>query len=143
PAPSVTASASASASAEPATSASAAPSGSASVVASASASASAKAGPKTFACGDPGQPKCPLQGWMKANIQPAMSGGDPAKVAELLRKIATMGPKSGYPNWAKIANEGAAAVDADKKVDSAKPSCKTCHDQYKNKYKTEDRDRPI
>lgn len=80
---------------------------------------------------------------MKANIQPAMSGSDPQKVADLLRKIATMGPKSGYPNWAKIANDGAAAVEKDKKIDSAKPSCKTCHDQYKNKYKAEDRDRPI
>lgn len=80
---------------------------------------------------------------MKANIQPAMSAGDPAKVAELLRKIATMGPKSGYPQWAKISNDGAAAVEADKKVDSAKPSCKQCHDLYKNKYKAEDRDRPI
>lgn len=110
--------------------------------ASASASASVALGPKTFACGGGDKPKCPLQNWMNNNMKPGMSSGDPAKVAALLRKIAAMAPP-GYPSWAKISNDAAAAVEAQKDVAAAKPSCAKCHEEYKTKWKTEDRDRAI
>lgn len=106
------------------------------------ASASVASGPKVFACGGGDKPKCPLQNWMNNNIKPAMSGGDPVKVAALLRKIATMAP-AGYAGWAKIANDGATEVETKKDVSAGKPSCTKCHEQFKTRWKTEDRDHPI
>ena len=85
------------------------------------ASASAPPGAKEFACGAKGQPKCPLQGWMAANMQPALASGDATK----------------------LANDGAAAVEASKDVKDGKPSCKSCHTEYQKKYKETLRDRPI
>lgn len=110
---------------------------------SASAVASTSSAPKTFACGGSGMPKCPLQNWMNNNIKPAMASKDPERVAGKLREIAKMAPADGYPDWASIANDGAAAVDAKKDVNAAKPSCTKCHDLYKKKWKAEDRDRAI
>lgn len=133
-------------------SASAVASATASATASAPAAASAnvpvtatiapKTGPKEFACGGGDKPKCPLQNWMNTTMKPAMSSADPAKVAGHLRKIAGMAP-SGYPAWAKIANDGAAEVESKKDVAAAKPSCTKCHEQYKAKWKAEDRDHAI
>lgn len=71
-----------------------------------------------------------------------MTGGDPAKVAALLRKIATMAPAS-YAGWAKIANDAAVEVETKKDVNAAKPSCTKCHEQFKTRWKTEDRDHAI
>jgi hypothetical protein len=140
------ASGSGSTSAAPVESSSAAPTATApakvTATATASASASAPAGPKVFACGGGDKPKCPLQNWMNSNMKPGMSSGDPAKVAALLKKIASMAPP-GYANWAKISNDAAAAVESKKDVNAAKPSCTKCHEEYKTKYKTEDRDRAI
>ena len=101
-----------------------------------------KTGPKEFACGGGDKPKCPLQNWMNTTMKPAMNSADPAKVAGHLRKIAGMAP-AGYPAWAKIANDGAAEVESKKDVAAAKPSCTKCHEQYKSKWKAEDRDHAI
>ena len=106
------------------------------------ASASAPPGAKEFACGAKGQPKCPLQGWMAANMQPALASGDATKLAAVLRQSAKFAPP-GYSNWAKLANDGAAAVEASKDVKDGKPSCKSCHTEYQKKYKETLRDRPI
>ena len=32
---------------------------------------------KTYACGDKGQPPCPMQKWMKENMAPAAANGGP------------------------------------------------------------------
>jgi hypothetical protein len=142
PSEALTVSASASESAVASASAPAATTKTATTAASAVASASASSGPKVFACGGGDKPKCPLQSWMNTNMKPAMTSGDPAKVAALLRKIAAMAP-AGYAGWAKIANDGAAEVEAKKEVNAAKPSCSKCHEQFKTRWKTEDRDHPI
>ncbi|HEY8074790.1 MAG TPA: hypothetical protein VIF62_11785 [Labilithrix sp.] len=78
---------------------------------------------------------------MKANMNPAVSASDTAALAVALDKAATFAP-SGYANWASIAKDGAAAA---KKGDlaAAKAACKGCHDQYKDKYKKENRARKI
>lgn len=141
PAPSPSASASAPVAVEASVSAPAAESASAAPVAAASASGSAKTA-KTFACGGGDKPKCPVQNWMNGTMKPAMTSGEPEKVAALLRKIAGMAPAS-YVGWAKIANDAAAAVEAKKDVSAAKPSCTKCHEQFKKRWKAEDRDRPL
>lgn len=82
-----------------------------------------------------------MQAWMKANANPAVSAGDTAKLGEVLEKMAKMAPP-GYSNWVSISNDGAKAAKAGN-LDAAKASCRTCHDQYKAKYRSEMRDRKI
>jgi len=98
-------------------------------------------GEKTFACGDKdkGQPPCPTQKWMKENMAPAAASGDGAALAKALEYVAGKAP-DGFKDWATISKAGADKAKAGD-VDGAKKSCKTCHDQYKAKYKAEVRDR--
>jgi len=107
----------------------------------ASAAGSAAAGPKTFACGDKGKPACPTQAWMKANMAVAAASADGPALAKGLDYIAAHAP-AGMGNWSGIAKGGAAKAKAGD-IDGAKASCKSCHDQYKAKYKAEVRDRPF
>lgn len=96
---------------------------------------------KTFACGGDGQPKCPMQAWMKANMAPAAANGDGAALAKALEYVAGHAPP-GFAKWTAIAKEGSDKAKAGD-LDSAKKACKSCHDEYKAKYKAEMRDRPF
>jgi hypothetical protein len=96
-------------------------------------------GPKTFDCGEKGQPVCPLQGFMKSQVAPAVANGDNALLAKALDQVAGHAPP-GLTSWSAIAKGGAAKARAGDIV-GAKDSCKACHDQYKTRYKTEMRDR--
>lgn len=98
--------------------------------ASASGSAAAGAAP---ACGTKPLPDCPTQAWMKANMNPAVSASDFPALATALDKVVTMAP-AGYPNWASIAKDGAKAARA-QDMSATKASCRTCHEQYKEKFK--------
>jgi hypothetical protein len=135
-------SASAAASSEPAPSASAAASAPAAHStaggATPAASASAAAAPE---CGKKPLPDCPLQGWMKKNMNPPMAAQDLPALAAALEQAAKLGPP-GYGNWASLANDGAKAAKAGD-LAAAKASCRTCHDQYKQKYKDQHRTRKI
>lgn len=99
----------------------------------ASAAASASAAPAAAECGTKPLPDCPLQGWMKANMNPAVAAQDFPALATALDKAATFAP-AGYTNWASIAKDGAKAARA-QDLTAAKASCRTCHDQYKDKFK--------
>jgi hypothetical protein len=76
---------------------------------------------------------------MKSNLAPAVATDDAAALAKGLEYVAAHAP-AGMPNWASIAKAGAAKAAAGD-VAGAKTTCKTCHDQYKGRYKTEMRDR--
>jgi hypothetical protein len=76
---------------------------------------------------------------MKANMATAVASEDAPALAKGLEYVAAHAP-AGMPNWASIAKAGAAKA-AKGDVDGAKATCKTCHDQYKAKYKAEMRDR--
>jgi cytochrome c553 len=78
---------------------------------------------------------------MKANMGPAAASGDGPDLAKGLDYIAAHAP-AGMPNWSGIAKGGAAKAKAGD-IDGAKAACKSCHDQYKAKYKAEVRDRPF
>jgi hypothetical protein len=67
--------------------------------------------------------------------------GDLPSLATALDKIVGFAPP-GFPNWASIAKDGAAAARSGD-LAAAKASCRTCHDQYKQKYKAEIRARKI
>jgi hypothetical protein len=103
--------------------------------------AAAAGAPKTFACGSKGQPACPAQAWMKANMPTAVAAEDGPALAKAFDYIAAHAP-SEMPNWASIA-KGGAASSRKGDIDAAKGACKACHDQYKAKYKTDMRDRPF
>jgi hypothetical protein len=103
---------------------------------------SASASIAAASCGEKGQPKCPLQGWMSTVVQPALASKEASKLAAALRQCAKYAPP-GFPEWAKIANEGATAVDRASNVTAGKKSCTDCHNLYKAKYKAEARTRPL
>src|SRR4051812_1976955 len=67
----------------------------------ASPGAAAPASAKTFACGSKGQPACPAQAWMKANMASAVASEDAVALAKGLDYIAAHGPAE-MPNWASI-----------------------------------------
>jgi hypothetical protein len=78
---------------------------------------------------------------MKANTSPAMMAEDLDELATALDKVVTFAPP-GYTNWQSIARDGASAARA-LSLDGVKASCRSCHKQYKDRYKAEMRDRPI
>ena len=104
------------------------------------ASGSAAAGAKTYDCGAKGQKPCPMQGWMKSVMGGASSSGDGEKLASALSTVASH-PPPGFGGWSAIATGGATKAKAGD-IDGAKATCKQCHDQYKEKYKSSMRDRP-
>ena len=83
-----------------------------------------------------------MQAWMQKNAQPAMQSNDAAKVGAVLEQIAKMTPPGAYPKWEKISIDGAAAGKSGD-FGAAKASCRTCHEEYKAKYKADDRARKI
>jgi hypothetical protein len=95
---------------------------------------------KEFACGAKDKP-CPLQAWMKANMGPSVTEDPPPwdTLVKNLKTIAGKSPGAGYPNWSKNANDGAAAAGK-KDLAGVKAACKACHDDYKKKFKDENRD---
>jgi len=110
-----------------------APTTSATASAATKASASAGTAAAPAECGTKPLPDCPLQAWMKANTNPAIAANDLPALATALDKTAGFAP-AGYGNWASIAKDGAKAAKAGD-MTAAKASCRTCHDQYKDKYK--------
>ena len=135
------ASASATASAEPVASASAAPAtGDAGKTAAATTTKDGGGGGSTE-CGTKPLPDCPLQAWMKKNMNPPSLSGDTAALAAALEKAATFAPP-GYTNWKSISDDGAKAAKGGD-LAAAKASCRSCHDQYKKKYQGEMRGRSI
>jgi hypothetical protein len=95
------------------------------------------------ACGDKPLPPCPLYSLMKTHASPAIQAPDFDALAEVLQRIAALAPPDpGYPNWASIARDGADAAHA-QTLDAVKAACRSCHQQYRAKYKQEMRDRPI
>jgi len=98
------------------------------------------------ACGEKGQPSCPLQGWMEKNMDPAVDAKDSKALAAALEKSVTLVPdpkwNEGDNGWAKLAKEGAAAASGGD-IAAAKKSCKSCHKAWRDKYKTQFRTKPI
>ncbi|WP_394822883.1 hypothetical protein [Pendulispora albinea] len=84
----------------------------------------------------------PLQAWMKANTAPAMERADLTALASALDRVAAFAPPRDYPNWASIARDGANAARTGQ-LEPVKAACRSCHGQYRMKYKTELRIRPI
>lgn len=119
----------------------AAPASVVTTAAPASAVAQTDAGAPRPACGTKPHPDCPLQAWMKDNATPPLLGGDGPALAEALEKTASFAPP-GYTNWVSISLDGARAARS-LEIEAAKAACRACHDQYKQRYRGEMRDRPL
>jgi hypothetical protein len=94
------------------------------------------------ACGTSDNP-CPLQKWMRTNMGTPMAAGDLDTVGKALDNTPGLNPD---PTWATVWNQSSAAGSAaakNKDTAGVKASCKTCHDAYKDKYKTQYRTRPV
>lgn len=78
---------------------------------------------------------------MKANANPPVMTKDLPALAVALDKMVAFAPP-GYANWSSISKDGAAAARGGD-LAAAKAACRTCHDQYKQKYKNELRARKI
>lgn len=132
-APATEASAPAAAKAEPPAADSAAPAPQPEAAAPAASAPASDTGP----CGEKGQPDCPLQGFMKSEVKPALKSSEFDKLAAALEKV-SKAPPQGYDEWTKIALSG---VEAAKKQDvkAAKEACESCHDKYEDKFKEEHR----
>lgn len=98
------------------------------------------------ACGEEGQPSCPLQGWMETVIDPAVDKGDLKALAAAYDKLAGLAPdpkwNEGDSSWSKISKAGAEAARKGDAV-AAKVQCKTCHKAWRSKYKDSFRTKPV
>jgi hypothetical protein len=98
------------------------------------------------ACGEKGQPSCPLQGWMEKNMDPASEAGDTKALATAFEKAAGFAPdpkwNDGDTGWSKIAKDGAAAASKGD-LAAAKKECKACHKAWRDKYKQTYRMKPV
>jgi len=103
-------------------------------------SAPATAGEVAEACGERGQPSCPLQGFMKTKMGPTLQRGDLAALAAVLDLVAANPPDPSYeasePRWSKISQDGAAAARANDTA-GARASCKACHTAHQKRFRAE------
>jgi cytochrome c peroxidase len=86
-------------------------------------------------CGKPGLPDCPLQAWMKANLQVYLKQADGKRLAAALDTLARHEPR-GYVGWAAAANGAAKAARAGNFA-QVRTECKNCHDQLRSAFRTE------
>lgn len=86
-------------------------------------------------CGGKGLPDCPMQGWMKDSVRAYMNAGDHARLAEALDKLAAHVP-AGYSGWELVSKRAADAARAGD-MTAVRTECKTCHDQFREKFRAE------
>lgn len=95
-------------------------------------------------CGAKGYPDCPMQAWMKQSLTPPLMSQDWQGLAAALERCADVAPpdaqKNGYANWVSISKDGANAARA-AELDAVKAACRGCHEQYRDKYRSDTRTR--
>lgn len=98
------------------------------------------------ACGDEGQPMCPLQAFMEQNVQKPLEAKDFAAVAKSLTRVAKLAPDAAWnsatPSWPSFAEDGIAAAKSGDEA-ALKQTCKGCHKAFRSKYKATFRTRPL
>ncbi len=98
------------------------------------------------ACGDEGQPMCPLQEFMEQNLQKPLEAQDFAAVAKGLTRVAKLAPdpawNSATPSWLSFTEDGIAAAKSGDEA-ALKQTCKGCHKVFRSKYKATFRTRSL
>ena len=92
-------------------------------------------------CGDKGLPDCPLQSWMKANLQSQLNAGDTVRLARALDELSTRAP-AGFDKWSASATKAAEAA-RQKDIAAVKAECKACHDRDRTRFRAEIRKTPL
>lgn len=92
-------------------------------------------------CGDPGQPACPLQSFMRSKVAAPLAQKDMAQLASNLDRVSAVPPDASWSTWSTFAKQGA---DAARKNDvpGTRAACKGCHDAWREKYRKDFRTRP-
>ncbi len=91
--------------------------------------------PASTPCGKTGLPDCPLQGWMKANLQANLKSGDFARLITALNQLAAAEPKE-FPGWGDSARAAAAAARSND-AERVRAECKNCHDRFRSKFRAD------
>jgi hypothetical protein len=92
-------------------------------------------------CGVENGPDCPLQRWMDEEINNSFTTRNARQLATAFRFLAKIAPPA-YPDWAAWAEGGvAAATKGDFAL--AKRACAGCHNDYRERYRTEMRSRAL
>jgi hypothetical protein len=86
-------------------------------------------------CGAKGQPDCPLQGWMKDSVRAYMNAGDNVRLANALDQLVSHVP-AGYVGWEAAAKRAAEAARGGDTA-AVKVECKSCHDQFRERFRSE------
>lgn len=98
------------------------------------------------ACGEKGQPDCPLQGFMSKNLQDPLDANDVAAVAKNVQRVARFVPdpswNTGNNSWSSLV-QGVATAAESGDVASTREACKNCHRAWRKRYKNEFRQRPL
>jgi hypothetical protein len=79
---------------------------------------------------------------MRANMGASLAAGDTDALGKALDHVAALSPDPTWTTWSTMAKQGSAAA-AGKDMTGVKAACKSCHDAYKDKYKTQFRARPV
>jgi hypothetical protein len=95
----------------------------------------ASASPPAASCGKSGLPDCPLQAWMKANLQAQLLAGDTERLAEGLETLAAHEP-AGFSGWADSARTAARAARAGD-LEKTRAECKHCHVELRSRFRAE------
>jgi hypothetical protein len=99
-------------------------------------SSAASQGAASDSCGSPGQPRCPLQEWMRATLQAYLVRDDPSnlpRIAAALDKLANASPAE-YSSWGALARRGAEAARRHD-FPALKEACAGCHDAYRTQFR--------
>lgn len=83
-------------------------------------------------CGSGGA-ECPMQRWMKANLQAFQRSHDYSRLTAALEQLAELEPK-GFDGWAESSRQGAEAA-ARKDEAGISKSCETCHKAHRDSYR--------
>ncbi len=86
------------------------------------------------ACGTTDNP-CPLQKWMRANMGSPLAAGDTDALAKAFDHVAGTPPDPSWTTWKDSALAGSKAAAA-KDTAGIKAACKSCHDGFKDKLKS-------
>jgi hypothetical protein len=105
-----------------------------------------KAALASDACGEKGQPECPLQGFMSKNLQDPLDANNVTLVAKNVPRVADFVPdpswNTGNNSWSSLV-QGVATAAESGDVDSTREACKNCHRAWRKRYKDEFRKRPL
>jgi len=95
----------------------------------------------TAACGEPGQPPCPLQGWMRSNLGAQLARRDFDGLAAGFERLAAAPPGDEYASWSELARQGADAARS-KELARVRSACRACHEEHRAKYRKDKRRAP-